>query len=53
MAAWLSLQVHPDDAQAACFENAPRGKEEAWVILAPKDGEAEFILGMREGVTTG
>ena len=52
VAAWLSLQVHPDDAQAACFENAPRGKEEAWVILAPKDGEAEFILGMREGVTT-
>ena len=52
VAAWLSLQVHPDDAQAARFENAPRGKEEAWVILAPKDGEAEFILGMREGVTT-
>lgn len=49
--AWLSLQVHPDDAQAASLENAPRGKEEAWVVLAPQDHEAEFILGMREGVT--
>ena len=52
VAAWLSLQVHPNDAQAARLENAPRGKEEAWFILAPEDDEAEFILGMREGVTT-
>ena len=49
--AWLSVQVHPDDAQAARLEKAPRGKEEAWYVLAPRDQEAEFILGLREGVT--
>ena len=49
--AWLSVQVHPDDAQAARFEKAPRGKEEAWFVLAPRDQEAEFILGLRDGVT--
>ena len=49
--AWLSLQVHPDDEQATRLENAPHGKEEAWFVLGPAAGEAEFILGLREGVS--
>lgn len=27
---WLSVQVHPNDAQAAALEGQPRGKTEAW-----------------------
>ena len=49
--AWLSVQVHPNDAQAAQLEQAPQGKEEAWFVLAPPDRDAEFILGLKVGVT--
>lgn len=48
---WLSVQVHPNDAQAARFENEPRGKEEAWLVLAPAEQDVEFILGLRQGIT--
>ena len=48
---WLSLQVHPNDAQAARFENEPRGKEEAWLVLAPAEQDAEIILGLQPGAT--
>lgn len=42
----LSVQVHPDDtaAQAAGY---PRGKDEAWLILAA-DPDATIALGTRE-----
>jgi mannose-6-phosphate isomerase len=32
--AWLSVQVHPDDAYAAAHENGKLGKTEAWRILS-------------------
>ncbi|MEO7679997.1 MAG: class I mannose-6-phosphate isomerase, partial [Sphingomonas sp.] len=41
----LSVQVHPDDA-AARAAGYPRGKDEAWVILAAEPG-ATIALGTR------
>jgi mannose-6-phosphate isomerase len=43
----LSVQVHPNDTQAAELEGEPWGKTEAWHILkaAPK---AEIVLGARD-----
>lgn len=34
----LSVQVHPDDADAAALEGAPHGKSEAWVVLEAEPG---------------
>ncbi len=45
---WLSVQVHPDDAQAAELEGQPRGKTEAWYILAADPG-AKLIIGVQPG----
>ena len=50
-AAWLSLQVHPNDEQARRLEGPEQfGKTEAWHILdaAP---DAEILCGLREGTT--
>ncbi len=48
---WLSLQVHPDDRQAARLEGAGYlGKTEAWHILEAEPG-ARVIAGLREGTT--
>lgn len=47
---WLSVQVHPDDAMAAELEGEPRGKTEAWVVLAA-DPDAKLALGVAEGIT--
>src|SRR5205085_5578966 len=48
---WLSLQVHPDDAQAARLEGPGQfGKTEAWHILEAAPG-AELICGLRPGTT--
>ncbi len=44
----LSLQVHPDDAQAALLEPADLGKTEAWVILAAEPG-SYLYAGLRRG----
>jgi len=45
----LSVQVHPDDAQAKAFGEV-RGKTECWYVLeAEKD--AAVALGLRDGVT--
>jgi mannose-6-phosphate isomerase len=45
----LSIQVHPDDAAAqAC--GYPRGKDEAWLILAAEP-EATIALGLREVIS--
>lgn len=48
---WLSVQVHPDDVQAAQLEGpGRRGKAEAWHIIdAPPD--AQVIAGLRAGVS--
>lgn len=45
---WLSVQVHPDDAQAAELEGQPRGKTEAWYILAAEPG-ARLVIGVTPG----
>lgn len=51
--AWLSLQVHPDDATAARLEGpAAVGKTEGWYVLAGRPG-AELILGVAPGTTEG
>jgi mannose-6-phosphate isomerase len=44
----LSLQVHPDDAQAALLQPADLGKTEAWVILAAEPG-SYLYAGLRRG----
>ncbi|MCU0504908.1 MAG: class I mannose-6-phosphate isomerase [Chloroflexi bacterium] len=50
-AAWLSLQVHPDDAMAARLEGPGAvGKTESWYVLAADPG-AELILGLVPGMT--
>jgi mannose-6-phosphate isomerase len=47
---WLSVQVHPDDAQARRLESDPRGKTEAWIVLAADPG-ARLVIGLRPGTT--
>lgn len=44
----LSIQVHPDD-EAARALGLPRGKDEAWIVLAAEPG-ATLGLGLREPV---
>jgi mannose-6-phosphate isomerase len=47
-AEWLSVQVHPDDAQARELEGEGfLGKTEAWHLLAADDG-AQIIAGIRD-----
>lgn len=48
----LSIQVHPDDAYAAQFEQAAggRGKTEMWHIVKACPGAA-LLLGLKPGVT--
>jgi mannose-6-phosphate isomerase len=45
----LSVQVHPDDAQAQAMGQA-RGKTECWYVLEAGAG-ATIMLGLREGAT--
>ncbi|SNS55421.1 mannose-6-phosphate isomerase, type 1 [Sphingomonas laterariae] len=45
----LSIQVHPDD-KAAQARGLPRGKDEAWVVLAA-DQRASIGVGMRHVMT--
>jgi mannose-6-phosphate isomerase len=48
---WLSVQVHPDDAQAARMVGpGEMGKSEAWHFLEV-DGGAEIIAGVKPGTT--
>jgi mannose-6-phosphate isomerase len=50
-AAWLSVQVHPDDALARALEGPEAvGKEEAWYVVEAEPG-AELLVGLRDGVT--
>ncbi len=46
----LSIQVHPDDEQAALLTPPDLGKTEAWVILAADPG-SHLYAGLRPGVT--
>lgn len=47
---WLSIQVHPNDAQAHELENDPRGKTEAWIILAAQP-DAKLVIGVQPGTS--
>lgn len=47
---WLSIQVHPNDDQARELEGDPRGKTEAWYVLATQD-DARLVIGVEPGVT--
>ncbi len=47
---WLSVQVHPNDEQAAELEGEPRGKSEAWIFLGADDG-AKLVVGVQPGTT--
>ena len=50
-AAWLSLQVHPNDAQAEALEGPGQfGKTEAWYFLDAEPG-AEMLCGLKPGTT--
>lgn len=43
---WLSVQVHPNDAEALRLEGVPLGKTECWYVVDAAPG-AELILGHR------
>ena len=47
---WLSVQVHPDNAQARLLEGNPRasGKVECWYVVEARPG-AELICGLESG----
>jgi len=47
---WLSVQVHPNDDQAQKLEDDPRGKTEAWYVLAAEPG-AQLVIGVKPGTT--
>jgi mannose-6-phosphate isomerase len=50
-AAWLSIQVHPDDEVARRLEGPDAvGKAEAWFVVDADPG-AELLVGLRAGVT--
>ncbi|MBI5564391.1 MAG: class I mannose-6-phosphate isomerase [Chloroflexi bacterium] len=50
-AAWLSLQVHPNDEQARQLEGPDQfGKTEAWHILDAEPA-AEILCGLRDGTS--
>jgi mannose-6-phosphate isomerase len=49
-AAWLSIQVHPDDATAMRLEGPDAlGKSEAWYVLDATP-DAELLVGVRPGI---
>jgi mannose-6-phosphate isomerase len=45
---WLSIQVHPNDAQAQALEGQRRGKAECWLVVSAGEG-AELVLGHTAG----
>jgi len=50
-AQWLSVQVHPNDAQALALEGPGQfGKTEAWHFLQTEPG-AEILAGLKPGTT--
>ena len=48
---WLSVQVHPNDAEAQAI-GPPRGKNECWYVLSAEPG-AKLALGFREEISPG
>ncbi|MFW6169501.1 MAG: type I phosphomannose isomerase catalytic subunit [Planctomycetota bacterium] len=46
---YLSVQVHPNDEQAACLSPPDHGKTEAWVVLHAEPG-SRIYAGLKPGV---
>jgi mannose-6-phosphate isomerase len=46
----LSVQVHPNDQQAAQLDPPDRGKTEAWIVMHAEPG-SRIYAGLRPGVT--
>ena len=46
---WLSVQVHPNDAEAQAI-GQPRGKNECWYVVSAEP-DAKLALGFREEMT--
>jgi mannose-6-phosphate isomerase len=46
---WLSVQVHPNDAEAQAI-GQPRGKNECWYVVSAEP-DAKLALGFREKMT--
>ncbi len=42
---WLSVQVHPNNDQARDLEGEPRGKTEAWYVIAAEP-KAKLVVGV-------
>jgi mannose-6-phosphate isomerase len=49
----LSVQVHPNDEQAARKHHRGNGKTEAWVVLDAHPTTSRIYAGFRHGVTAG
>jgi mannose-6-phosphate isomerase len=47
---WLSVQVHPNDAQAQAYGDGERGKTEAWYVVQAEPG-ASLVIGVQPGTT--
>ncbi len=47
---WLSVQVHPDDEQARRLEGEPRGKTEAWYVVAAEEN-SRLVIGVEPNAT--
>lgn len=45
---WLSIQVHPNDAQAQELDGEARGKTEAWYVLSTMP-DSQLIIGVQPG----
>ena len=48
----LSIQVHPNDSEAALLEPGSKGKTEMWHVVSADPG-AKLLLGLNQGVTAG
>ncbi len=48
----MSVQVHPNDAQAATLAPGQHGKSEAWVILAAEPN-CQLFVGLKAGIDRG
>lgn len=47
---WLSVQVHPNDAQAQAYGDGERGKTEAWYVVSAEPGSS-LVIGVKPGTT--
>jgi mannose-6-phosphate isomerase len=47
---WLSVQVHPNDAQAQQLDGELRGKTEAWYVIAAAP-DAKLVIGVHPGTS--